>query len=285
MRKSVRQVNAAGGGTSGAADLHDKVIMITGASRGLGRAMAEGLARRGAMLVLIARAGSEATMQATLDCIAAAQPDCPTLALYGDISNDNDCARFVHDARARFGRLDALINNAGQGMDAAGALAAGKRRFDQIDPALWRSMIDININGTWLMTRAALPGMLEQGWGRIINLSTSYATMTKPGFAPYGPSKAAVESMTVIWARELEGSGVTANLLLPGGGSDTDMMPAQDWPDRSLLIPPVAMVAPAAWLCSDASRAVTGMRVVAKSWDATLPDDQAAAAAIAPGAW
>jgi 3-oxoacyl-[acyl-carrier protein] reductase len=269
----------------GQADLKGLIIMISGASRGLGRAMAEGLAQRGASLALIARRGSEANMQVTLDRIALHAPYCQTLALYGDVASEVDCARFMLDAEARFDRLDALVNNAGLGMDAAGSLAAGNRRFDQIEPALWRGMIDVNINGTWLMTRAALPRMLRQGRGRIVNISTSYATMTKAGFAPYGPSKAAVEAMTVIWARELEGTGVTANLLLPGAGSDTDMMPLEDWPDRSKLIAPAAMVPPAAWLCSDASAAVTGMRVVAKSWDSALPDELAAPSATAPGAW
>jgi len=83
-------------------------------------------------------------------------------------------------------------------------------RFWETDPAVWKMMIDTNVNGPFLMARAAVPAMLRAGWGRIINIAVSYGTMRRRGYSPYGPSKAALESETQIWAQDLAGSGVTA---------------------------------------------------------------------------
>ena len=262
--------------------LRGTVVLITGGSRGLGRAMALGLALQGARLALVARPSSEIPMKETLDTIATASPKCECLALYGDVTSEEDCSRFVRQTEAHFGKVDVLINNAGLGMPEVGPMVAGGRRFDQIDPKMWRRMMDVNVNGTWLMTRAVLPAFLRSGWGRIVNLSTSYSTMGRAGFAPYGPSKAAVEMMTVTCARELVGTGVTANLLLPGGPADTAMVATQDRPDRENLIRPETMAPPAVWLCSKASDGFTGMRVIAKAWDSNLPSAEAAQAASGP---
>jgi 3-oxoacyl-[acyl-carrier protein] reductase len=98
-------------------------------------------------------------------------------------------------------------------------------RFWETDPETWRMVIDTNVNGPFLMARATAPHMLKSGWGRIINMSMSYATMRRRGFSPYGPSKAALESETQIWAQELDGTGVTVNAVLPGGATLTGMIP------------------------------------------------------------
>ncbi|HUI71263.1 MAG TPA: SDR family oxidoreductase, partial [Spirochaetia bacterium] len=105
------------------------------------------------------------------------------------------------------------------------------------------------------------------GWGRIINISVSLETMRRKGFSPYGPSKAALESMSAIWAQELVGTGVTLNLLLPGGATNTGMIP-ESFPEerRRQLIDPQVMGPPAVYLASNESSSVNGERIVAIEW-------------------
>lgn len=127
--------------------------------------------------------------------------------------------------------------------------------------------------------------MLAQRRGRIINVTTSLDTMYRAAYTPYGPSKAWLEAATVGWARDLADSGVTCNVLLPGGAVNTGFFDAAAPLARETLIQPETMVAPACWLMSDESSAATGRRYVARLWDASLPDAQAAEAAGAPAAW
>jgi NAD(P)-dependent dehydrogenase (short-subunit alcohol dehydrogenase family) len=135
------------------------------------------------------------------------------------------------------------------------------------------------------MTRAVLPTLLAQSWGRIINVTTSLDTMWRPLMQPYGGSKAANEAILTALAQELEGSGVTANVLVPGGAADTRLVPRAMAPDRSQLIPPEVMVTPLIWLCSNDSDGVNGQRLIAMRWDDSLPPAEAAKRAGAPAAW
>ena len=132
------------------------------------------------------------------------------------------------------------------------------------------------------MSRAIAPVMVEQGFGRIINVSTSLSTMSRRGYSSYGPSKAALEAASVIWAKDLQDTGVTVNILLPGGASDTKLLP--DGPNRfgadGELLSPSLMRAPILWLCSDDSKNSTGQRYIARLWDQTLPRNLAANAAL-----
>src|SRR6266849_2846298 len=124
-----------------------------------------------------------------------------------------------------------------------------------------RMIIDTNVTGPFLMSRAVAPGMIARGWGRIINISVSRETMQRRGFSPYGPSKAALESLTVIWAQDLAGTGVTVNALLPGGATDTGMVPADIAPQlRKQLLHPDIMIPPLLWLVSEEASGVTGGR-------------------------
>jgi 3-oxoacyl-[acyl-carrier protein] reductase len=118
-------------------------------------------------------------------------------------------------------------------------------RFWEVAPETWRLVIDTNVVGPFLMARAVVPKMLAAGWGRIVNVSINAETMRRRGFSPYGPSKAALESATIIWAQDLAGSGVTVNALLPGGAALTGMIPAS-YPDqlRAKLLDPAIMVPP-----------------------------------------
>ena len=105
--------------------------------------------------------------------------------------------------------------------------------------------------------------MLGQHWGRIINLTTSLDTMYRAGIQPYGGSKAANEAHLLAFAQELEGTGVTANVLVPGGAANTRMVSPGQEPNRDKLIAPEVMVAPLVWLCSNASDGITGQRFIA----------------------
>jgi 3-oxoacyl-[acyl-carrier protein] reductase len=102
---------------------------------------------------------------------------------------------------------------------------------------------------------------------------------------PYGGSKAANEAILTALAQELDGSGVTANVLVPGGAADTRLVPRAMAPDRSQLIPPEVMVAPLIWLCSNGSDGINGQRFIAMRWDDSLPSAEAAKKAGAPAAW
>ena len=255
------------------APLHDKVAIVTGGGRGLGRAMARGLMQAGARVVVAA-----ARQRAEIESVAAEAPKGMAAAIVADVTSEEDCDRLVDQTLKRFGKLDVLINNAGRGMKyVSESFLTEPTRFWETDPKTWRMVIDTNVNGPFLMARAAAPHMLKAGWGRIVNTSMSYATMRRKGFSPYGPSKAALESETQIWAQDLEGTGVTVNAVLPGGATLTGMIP-DSFPEsqRSRLIDPVIVVPVVVWLASDASAGVTGKRFDASQWRADLSPDEAA---------
>jgi 3-oxoacyl-[acyl-carrier protein] reductase len=135
------------------------------------------------------------------------------------------------------------------------------------------------------MTKLVAPDMVVRGWGRIVNVTTSLTTMLKAGLSPYGPSKAAIEAASSIWSKELAGTGVTVNVLVPGGPADTRMIPPEDMADRDKLVRPEAMVPPLLWLVSTDADAVTGRRYQAKLWTPDIPAREAEKAAGANAAW
>jgi NAD(P)-dependent dehydrogenase (short-subunit alcohol dehydrogenase family) len=159
-------------------------------------------------------------------------------------------------------------------------------RFWEVAPETWRLVIDTNVNGPFLMACAAAPQMMRQGWGRIVNVSISHGTMRRKGFSPYGPSKAALESETVIWAQDLAETGVTVNALLPGGATLTGMIPASI-PAELLktMLDPVVMVPPLLWLASERSDGVTGERFVAQRWRIDGTEEEAVKAARENAGW
>jgi NAD(P)-dependent dehydrogenase (short-subunit alcohol dehydrogenase family) len=134
------------------------------------------------------------------------------------------------------------------------------------------------------LANAVVPEMMRQGWGRIVNVTTSLGTMINPGFPTYGPSKAALEALSAIMAKDLDGTGVTVNVLVPGGITNTPMVSESGF-DRAKMIQPQVMVSPLLWLVSDAAAKVTGRRFLGVHWDSSLPPEQAAEKAGAPVAW
>src|ERR1700729_3643512 len=212
--------------------LSGRVAIVTGGGRGLGRAMALGLVEAGARVVATAARERDEIERLARDADAGGRPNAvrPVLA---DVTREDDCARAVATALERFGRLDILVNNAGRGMKYVSEdFMTAPTRFWETTPETWRLIIDTNVVGPFLMARQAAAAMRAAGWGRIINISMNTETMRRRGFPPYGPSKAALESATIIWAQDLAGSGVTVNALLPGGATATGMIP-KSFPDDS----------------------------------------------------
>jgi NAD(P)-dependent dehydrogenase (short-subunit alcohol dehydrogenase family) len=121
------------------------------------------------------------------------------------------------------------------------------------------------------MARFAAEPMIRRGWGRIINVTTSFDTMLAAGLSAYGASKAGLEASSVAWAKDLERTGVTVNILVPGGPTDTPGFFPPGKPRPPMLLDPEIMGAPAAWLASPQSDGITGCRFIARDWDRKLP--------------
>ncbi|RVT84432.1 SDR family oxidoreductase [Rhodobacteraceae bacterium CCMM004] len=248
--------------------LSGRPVLITGGARGLGREMALALSAAGARLAIAASGDSPALHRTADDCAAAGARE--VIALWGDVADAEVAARLVAETETAFGRLDVLVNNAGRGMRLVSeTFNTEPTRFWEADPAAWRRITEINTLGPFHLARAAVPGMVARGFGKVVNVSTSDRTMVRRGYAPYGPTKAYLEAASRIWAQDLEGTGVDVNVLLPGGAADTDLLPPA--PDRKgadgMLLDPAVMQAPILWLASDASNGVTGGRFVARLWD------------------
>lgn len=255
--------------------LEGKAIMVTGAAGGFGRALVRALVAEGARVAAVDIAA------ATFDAA-----DEQVLPLACDIADDAACEDAVAACVARFGRIDGLVNNAGISLDRVRPDYEDRPiAMEEISPEIWRRVFAVNATGTFFATRAAVPRFRAQGSGRIISVTTSFFTMLRRGWAPYGGSKAAIEAASAGWAAEFTGTGITVNVLVPGGPADTAMVPRQAFPDRASLIRPEAMAPPTCWLLSDAAAAVTGRRFVAAKWDPALPEEEAAAASGSPIGW
>ncbi|MBX9740665.1 MAG: SDR family oxidoreductase [Beijerinckiaceae bacterium] len=266
--------------------LDDRVAIVTGAARGIGRAIAHALARAGAHVIYADIEGG-ATGLATRE--VAGQKNCGrVLGMSCDITKGDDCRRTAEEAVRLFGRLDILVNNAGKGpVHLENAPATRSMKFWEADADAWRDVISTNVAGTFLMSHHAAPHLIRSGArGRIINVTTSLATMQRRENSPYGVSKVAIEAETLIWSKDLEGTGVTCNSVLPGGATDTDFVSA---PTRAqmrasgrVILQPDIIAPPVLWLASDHAAGVTGARFVGNMWDETLPLAQAAQGAREP---
>jgi 3-oxoacyl-[acyl-carrier protein] reductase len=266
-----------------AGTLDGKVAIVTGAGRGLGQVMTLGLLEAGARVAAV-----EIDAQALEETESAADQRGAGERIQGivaDITRDDSAPKIVRATIEHFGRLDILINNAGINTSLLRPEGHPVGKFWEVTPAEFRRVIDVNVVAVFLMTRAALPVMLKQGWGRIINVTTSLDTMYRANMQPYGGSKAANEAHLLAMAQELDGTGVSANVLVPGGAANTRLVSRAQEPDRAKLIPPEVMVAPLIWLCSNASDGVNGQRFIGMRWDKNLPPEEAAKNAGAPMAW
>src|SRR5712691_530974 len=253
-----------------------RIVLLTGAAGGIGRVMTEALLASGHCVAAVDR---DAAGLDRLGAVAGAHGAADRLhRIAVDLADAAQCRHAVEAARTRFGTVDAVINNAGIGMSSVRPDAEARHPgIEELTPEMFDRFLAIFVRAAATLTRAALPSMKQRGWGRIVNNTTSYRTMLR--VLPYGAAKAALESMSAVWASELEGSGITVNVLIPGGPTDTPFIAdGAGWP-RDRMLRPQIMGPPARWLLSDESGAMTGQRIVAARWDASLSGPEAAARA------
>ncbi len=185
-------------------------MVVTGATRGIGRALALRLAREGAALVLAGRNGE--ALEALAAELTAAGTSC--LAVAGDLSGDSRAALALARAAEGFGPIDALVNNAG---------VAHREALADTTEAIWDETLGVNLKAPYLLTRALLPGMLARGRGRIVNVCSISSVLGTPRLTAYCASKWALLGFSKALARELDGTGVSVTAVLPGS-TDTDML-------------------------------------------------------------
>jgi 3-oxoacyl-[acyl-carrier protein] reductase len=256
-----------------------RTVLVTGAASGLGKVMATALLRQGHRVVLSST--NAITLAKAID-ESGAQPG-QAIAVVSDLGNDGACESLIEQALSAFGPIDMLVNNAGLGSD---SIRAGyihdPFRFWEVDAAIFERFFKVNSTAPYRLASILAPGMITNGWGRIVNVTTSLDTMLK--VPVYGGSKAAIEAHTAVMANDLEGTGVTANVLVPGGVAVSRMTATLGLP-LDQMIPAEVMSAPISWLCSNASDDFSGRRMVACQWDSALPAAQAAKASSYPVAW
>jgi len=184
----------------------DRVVVITGAGQGIGRAYARHFADNGAIPVIADINGDNGARVANEIESAGGR----ALAVQTDVTSPDAVAALVDATLSAYGRLDVLINNA------AIFVTLPRRPFEDIPLEEWRQVMDVNITGCFICASAVIPHMRKAGWGRIINISSSTVPQGIPGFLHYVTSKSALIGMGRAMAREVGGDGITVNAVLPG---------------------------------------------------------------------
>lgn len=257
----------------------NRVAILTGAAGGIGQALAREFVRAGWQL------GITDVNRAALEALAESLGD-NVLAVPSDVSDAASCVALVDRVRGHFGGLHALVNNAAIGMGTIRQDHFTRQvQIEDVTTEMWQRFLAVNLTGPFFMAKAAIPGFRTQKFGRIINVTTSFFTMLNGGWTPYGPSKAGLEAWSAGLSKELDGSGITVNVVVPGGATDTPMVPAESGYARQALIRPEQMAPPMLYLCSEAGAAITGRRFIAANWDAALSAQAAAAKSGMPIGW
>lgn len=205
-----------------------QTAIVTGGSRGIGRAVAVRLAKDGMNLVINYRGNSEAAEETERLC---RELGAEVLLVQGDVSRAEDCEKLAAQAKEAFGRVDVLVNNAGITRD--GLLA----RMTEED---FRAVLDVNLVGPWNMIKAVNRIMMKQRYGRIVNLSSVTGLMGNMGQTNYAAAKAGILGMTKSYAREVAGRGITVNAVAPGF-IDTDMTEAMPEGAKDKIITGIPM--------------------------------------------
>ncbi|HIF44935.1 MAG TPA: SDR family oxidoreductase [Dehalococcoidia bacterium] len=265
--------------------LEGKIAIVTGAAspRGLGRAMTEALVKAGARVSMMDI--NQQWLDETSNYMREIGGDDCVMTQVVDVTSIGEAERSIERTIEELGGLHILVNNAGVAPPKMLLGGEASNNFWEISAEEWDRVVAVNSNGPFYMTRTVVPHMLAQGWGRIIGVTTSMNTMYRAGAAPYGPSKAAHEALVAMASRELEGSGVTVNVLVPGGMASTDLIPDNTDYVRENMISPDVMMAPVVWLASDESNDINGQRFIGYNWDEELPLAERLEKAAAPAAW
>ena len=199
-------------------ELRDRVALVTGGGRGLGATIAHELAAAGARVAVLARTPTD---------VARVAADVGGHAVTADVADRDDVARALDEVAAALGPLDVVVNNAG--------VVWPLGRTVEVDPVDWEASVRINLLGAFHVTRGALPGMVARGWGRVMFVSSGAASSPgMPSATAYSVAKAGTDMLTVALARELAGTGVTANAVRPGV-VDTPMQTFMRAADRSAV--------------------------------------------------
>lgn len=252
------------------------VAVITGAAGGIGRAITAGLLEAGTHVVAV---GRNVDALETLDELTRGA-GARLVRLPADVATEAGRAAIANGVEENFGYLTCLVNNAATGMSTI--------RHDYHDRPVYHTELNDEILDRFLNTNARAPIVLalrllplfRLGWGRIINIGTSFNGMHRLGFMPYGMSKAALESASAILAGELKDSTVSVNVINPGGPIDTPMVARSDPAQQQLLLPASVMVAPLRWLASRLSDGYTGRRITATRWNESAVEE-----AMSPIGW
>ena len=243
--------------------LDDEVVVVTGANRGLGREMSQRFASEGARVVLVARTESE------LEAVAAEAGNAggETLVAPADVTDGAEVEGIIESTLDAFGRVDTLVNNAGIGLL---SIEDGGRPTHEVSEERWRQIIDVNLTGVFLCSRAALPPMLERGRGNVINVSSGLGRYARPGYAPYNSSKHGLEGLTKTMALDYEDEGVNVNALDPGGRVNTAFWDHLPEDERSEILQPDVMNDAAVLLAAQGPGGVTGESMTAVDWEGRL---------------
>jgi NAD(P)-dependent dehydrogenase (short-subunit alcohol dehydrogenase family) len=259
-----------------------KVSLVTGSTSGIGLGIARALAGAGASVVLNGFGKPEEIAQTKAQLAS----EFNVAASYSgaDMSKPDSIREMIEETLGSFGRLDILVNNAGLTftyIDPDRFRRDGPRKFWAVGDDVVQTVMDTNYVAADQMTRRVAAILVQQGWGRIVNVTTKLDTMNMVGSIPYGSSKAALEMASEVWAKEIAATGVTVNIVNPGAGANTPGMNQEmrDWSRDGLkprLVEPDQMVPPLLYVVSTAADRVNGYRFDALTWDVTAPPAEAA---------
>jgi len=241
-----------------------KRVLVTGATSGLGLAMAQALVKEGAKVLITGR--DQNKIDQAVSSVKSLPGECVGALI--DVRDEQSIEKGLAGMAQLWGGVDVLINNAGIGMQTVNPqFLTDPKPFWEISSSGFRHLIDTNLTGYFLVAKAVVPYFLKTGSGRIINIGVSEGTKKRKGFVPYGPSRAGTESLSHIMAQDLEGYGVTVNLLQPGGATETGMVPEGFRAKMGAqLLRPEVMAEPVLFLCSNESNALHDEQIVAKDF-------------------